>query len=126
MVKETDIRELEIIINKLNNATSFTDLSRFDSDFHKKLFAITSNVEFFDWWTIESDKLNSFLYNLWETIGYKTKPYDNLIKQHNVLFEAIKNRNGSAALDALLHHFAIVLKQLLAGMYETPATSLAE
>jgi len=117
VAKEIDIWNLEEIIQSLISATNVETISLHDSEFHRTLFNITENVEFFKWWRMQSKELNNFLSKFWESIGYETKHYYDLMDIHKKILEAIKNRNEEQAIEAMQDHFAILLFQLLGTTY---------
>jgi DNA-binding GntR family transcriptional regulator len=114
---DMDILELEQIVYKLSSAKTFEALALRDSQFHQRLSAITGEKEFFKWWHIQSESLENFLVNFWNSIGYKTKQYEKLIELHQQIFMAIRNRNAEDALSAMQKHFALVLFQILGTLY---------
>lgn len=118
-VNQTEIMELEEIIDNLKSAANIELASQFDTAFHRRLFAITGKTEFFIWWHINSQSLHLFLVNLWKTIGYKSEQYEELVANHDLIFTSIKEKNHSKALTAMQQHFALVLFQLLGTMYQS-------
>lgn len=117
LAKDTDIFILEEIVNDLSNARDIAILSKFDSDFHRQLFYITKDEKFFEWWRNNSKGLNLFVDNFWKSIGYGTETHRGLIRIHNQIFQAIKDKNKDNAIIAMQDHFAILLFQLLGTMY---------
>ena len=114
---EFAIWDLEEIINNLTSAKTIEAISLHDSAFHKALFNITKNAEFFKWWRLQSADLNNFLVKFWESIGYNTRYYHELMEIHIGIFNAIKDRDEEAAVNAMQDHFAILLFQLLGTTY---------
>lgn len=117
VAKEIDVWNLEEIINNLTTAKTVESISLHDSEFHRTLFNITENVDFFKWWRMQSKELNNFLGNFWESTGYDTLHYHDLMGVHRNIFEAIRNRDEEAAIGAMQDHFAILLFQLLGTTY---------
>lgn len=117
VANEVDIWSLEEIVNNLVAATTPESIALHDSSFHRTLFTITENVEFFTWWRLQSPHLNTFLNKFWESMGHGTKHHQSLMDIHMRIFEAIKNRDEEAAVDAMQEHFAVLLFQLLGTTY---------
>lgn len=117
--RRIDIMELEEIIDNLSNARDVTALSKYDSDFHKRLFAITGDDDFFEWWLTESKGLNLFINEFWSSIGYDTIPFHRLVDIHKRIFQAIKNKDMDNAFSAMQEHFAFLLFQLLGNIYQS-------
>jgi DNA-binding GntR family transcriptional regulator len=117
LVREVDIMDLQELVNNLSNATDLKDISKLDSDFHKCLFKITGDVDFFKWWLGQSSSMNKVLLNFWENIGFGTARHMELIKIHNQIFQSIKNKEPEKGVAAMQKHFSILLFQLLGTMY---------
>ena len=115
--RRVDVLELEEIIVNLSNASDIDTLSKQDSEFHKRLFAITGDDDFFDWYLKQSKGLSAFITMFWKSIGYNTEPFHKLIEIHQQIFQAIKDKNIENALAAMEKHFAFLLFQLLGNIY---------
>ena len=61
LANEIDILTLEEIVNNLTTAETVESISIHDSAFHRALFTITKNVDFFKWWRLQSKELSNFL-----------------------------------------------------------------
>jgi len=118
IANEIDLLDLEETIHNLLKAKSIEALSYYDSEFHKRLFAITGDVDFFKWWRLQSEGLHKFLDKFWLWIGYGTAQYDELLEVHRKIFDSIKNKNIDSANIAMQKHFAILLFQLLGSIYK--------
>jgi len=114
---EFDIESLEDIVKKLTTANTVEKISIYDSEFHRTLFNITKNAEFFKWWRLQSEELCNFLGKFWETVGYGTTHYHDLMEIHRRIFVAVRNRDEEAAINAMQDHFAVLLFQLLGTTY---------
>ena len=115
--QQIHILELEEIIDNFNNATSLDAIAQYDSEFHKRLFAITGDTEFFIWWRLQSKLLSVFLGNFWKAVGSETKTFSELKALHNQIFLSIKDRDKYSAIAAMQKHFALLLFVLLGSMY---------
>jgi len=117
LAKDIDISNLEEIVDNLATAETVESISIYDSEFHKTLFRIAENQDFFSWWRLKSKELSNFFNKFWDSIGYGTKHYQDLMDIHKKIFYAIKNRDEEAAVNATQEHFAILLFQLLGTTY---------
>lgn len=111
------IRILSDLIDKLTQASSLEEIAIYDSEFHKSLFAIAGEEDFFNWWTLQSKDLQSYLKNFWNCIGYKTTSYYQLISIHRQILNAIIKKDESEIINEMEKHFSILLFQLLGTVY---------
>ena len=107
----------ELNMNDMEKASTIESLAMLDSYFHRWLFCIAEENEFYDWYKVNSDALQVFLNNFWNCIGIGTQYHHELIEIHKTIFEAIKEKDEAKAIDATQKHFAILLFQLLGMMY---------
>ncbi|MCL2137654.1 MAG: FCD domain-containing protein [Coriobacteriia bacterium] len=121
VAREIDILDLEEIIENLSNASDIETLSYCDSEFHKRLFAITGDIDFFKWWRLQSKDLHKFVDNFWVSIGYGTEQHYELVELHIQIFKAIRDKKPDDAITAMQKHFSILLIQLLGIMYNEAA-----
>lgn len=117
--RRIDILELEEIIENLSGAKNVATLSNYDSEFHKRLFSITGDDDFFEWWLTESKGLNLFINKFWASIGYDTKPFHRLVEIHKRIFQSIKEKDTDKAIIAMQEHFGFLLFQLLGNIYQS-------
>lgn len=116
--RDTDVIELADMINDMKEATSIHEVAKADATFHRRMFSIAEEVEFYEWFRLQSKGLGKFLGSFWSYIGYKTPYYEKLIAVHEDIFNGIKNRDKALALSAMREHFAILLFQLLSVTFQ--------
>ena len=117
LIKENELRELEGIIEDLSEAKNLQTIACHDNIFHARLFTIAEEMDFYTWWHLEAKDMQGFIESMWKSIGYKTDDYKRLVDQHENIFQAIKDKNSSAAREAMEKHFSIVLFHLVGVMY---------
>ena len=115
---QMDILELEEIVENLKSANDLMLISKFDSEFHKRLFAIVGDVEFFKWWRAQSKALNTYMNNFWKSVGYQTMRYEVIIDIHHAILNAIKEKNPDEAVLQMEKHFAFVIVELIGSLFE--------
>ncbi|GHU65083.1 hypothetical protein AGMMS49983_12210 [Clostridia bacterium] len=113
-----DILELDDIADSLNASNDLTLISKFDTEFHKRLFAIVGDMEFFTWWRSQSKSLNIYMNNFWKTVGYQTDRYETIINIHNCILEAIKDKDPVKAIRQMEKHFSFVVVELMGSLFE--------
>ncbi len=114
-----DLLELEDIVENLTTASDLNLIAKYDTEFHRRLFAIVGDMEFFKWWRGQSKTLNTYMTNFWKSVGYHTTRYQIIIDIHARILEAIKENDEAAALDWMEKHFAFVVIELMGSLYET-------
>jgi DNA-binding GntR family transcriptional regulator len=113
-----EILELEDIIAELNSSSDFNLISKFDTEFHKRLFAIAGDMGFFKWWREQSKQLGTYMNNYWKSVGYQTARYKVIIDIHKKIFEAIKEKNTEQAIRQMEKHFSFVVVELVGSLYD--------
>lgn len=105
--RRIDILELEEIIGNMNSAKDVTTVSKHDAEFHRRLFAITGDDDFFEWWLERSQRLSGFIGKIWESID-GTEQFTELLEIHNCIFEALKDKDTDKAMINIQKHFAFL------------------
>lgn len=102
---EKTVAELGEIIDKYNSCSTEKERELYDTQFHSKIIESSGNIMF----TFLLNAL-SFLYDqnislVAQVISGGAYPENLLIREHNELYEAIKNRDMELARKALDEHF---------------------
>lgn len=102
---EKTVAKLGEIIDKYNSCSTEKEREKYDTQFHSKIIESSGNIMF----TFLLNAL-SFLYDqnislVAQVISKGAYPEDLLIREHNELYEAIKNRDMELARKALDEHF---------------------
>jgi DNA-binding GntR family transcriptional regulator len=119
MATKMDILELDEIVDNLNASNDLTLISKYDTEFHKRLFAIVGDVDFFTWWRSQSKTLNIYMNNFWKSVGYHTARYDVIIDIHNKILDAIKVHSPEDAIKQMERHFSFVVVELMGSLFES-------
>ena len=97
---DADIEELSTILNKMKQYKNDSDFQKYDLGFHKKVTEMSRNS-----FLIQVMKILQEITSLWIK---KVIPLENTkpvaIKQHNSIFEAIKNNDTKATSSAMEIH----------------------
>lgn len=120
---DIDILDLEDIVHNLNNSNDLALISKHDMEFHKRLFAIVGDMDFFKWWRSQSKLLNTYMNNFWKSVGYLTMRYDLIMNIHSSILEAIKNKNSKQAIAQMERHFSFVIVQLMGSLFDSDRIS---
>ena len=113
------IAELYLILEDMKNARTLECISDEDSKFHHALFSIVHQEQFFEWYLLQAKSIQNFLNGFWQTIGYQTNYYYELMNIHDEIYVAVKDRNKDFALTAMKKHFSVLLIELLGSMFKT-------
>ncbi len=113
-----DLMELKEIVDEMQSASSIESVAICDSHFHRRLFAIAKEEEFFEWYKLQSKNLTNFLNSFWSYIGYKTDYYKRLLDIHMNIYLAIEKKDVKMALSAMQDHFSILLLELLGATFQ--------
>ena len=123
--KNTELWELKDLIEDLQHAKTIKELADTDAAFHRRLFSIAGEEEFYKWYQLQAKSLNHFLSGFWSYIGYNTENYKKLMEIHTNIYLAIEKQDVELALRATQEHFSILLFQLLSVTFQK-GSSLAE
>jgi len=114
-----DILELDEIVENLLRSNDLTLISKYDTEFHRRLFAIVGDVEFFSWWRSQSKSLNTYMNNFWKSVGYQTVRYETIANIHSHILEAIEDRDPDRAVSFMEQHFAFVVVELMGSLFDS-------
>ena len=87
--KQTELWELGELINEMKAAKTIEEIAEKDAFFHRRLFSIAGEEEFYKWYQLQAKTLNSFLNGFWSYIGYGTDYYNKLMEIHTNIYNAI-------------------------------------
>lgn len=116
--KNTELWELRDLVNDMKNAQTVKEIAEADAVFHRRLFSIAGEEDFYKWYQLQAKTLNGFLSGFWSYIGYGTDNYKKLMEIHNNIYLAIEKQDTEMAISAMLEHFAILLFQLLSTTFQ--------
>lgn len=92
-ISDEEIKELEEIVKSMNKNLTIEELLEKDVEFHECIFRISNNK-----------KLHNIITSLWEQVYRFRVTYisdnesiPNIIKEHNIILDAIKDRNSELA-----------------------------
>ncbi|WMM24363.1 FadR/GntR family transcriptional regulator [Tissierella sp. MB52-C2] len=112
---EEQIEELEVIVNKMEDAIDEDEQSQLDIEFHGKLIGMMNNVMF----QIISDSVSNLMQPFIKSIREIYKEHDEYLKtyyfveQHRNVLNAIKERNPEKAVNLMMEHIQLTEKDLL-------------
>ncbi len=113
-----DLKELASILDEMKGSSELNEIAAYDSSFHRRLFAIAEEDDFFEWYQLQSKSLRAFLKGFWSYIGYQTDYYYDLMEIHTNIYKAIEQQDEALALDAMQKHFSILLLELLGATFQ--------
>lgn len=108
---------LAMIVDDMKKASSIDSISVLDSQFHRMIFCAVNEQNFFEWYKLNSESLQTFLNNFWKAVGIGTDFHRELIEIHENIYKCIIERNEKLAIEYVQKHFAILLLKLLGMMY---------
>lgn len=90
---DEDIKKLEEIVDECSKTTDIEELLKKDVEFHEQIFKSTNNK-----------RLHQLINSLWEQV-YRFRvsyvsdnnSFSNIVKEHKMIMNAIKNRDGELA-----------------------------
>jgi DNA-binding GntR family transcriptional regulator len=113
-----DLVDLKDIIDNMTAATGIETIAFCDSQFHRRLFSIAREDEFYEWYQMNSKELLGFLKGFWTYIGYHTPYYYELMEIHTNIYNAIEECDKELAVETMQKHFSILLLQLLGATFQ--------
>lgn len=116
--KTTELWELKDLVNDMKTATTIKEIAKADASFHRRLFSIAGEEQFYNWYQLQAQSLNNFLGGFWSYIGYKTENYERLMEIHSNIYHAIESQDVDLAVKSIQEHFSILLFQLLSVTFQ--------
>jgi DNA-binding GntR family transcriptional regulator len=110
---------LSMIVGDMKNAKTVDSISVLDSQFHRLLFCVAGQQEFFEWYQLNSESLQVFLGNFWNVVGIGTDEHKELLDIHENIYKYIKAKDEKNALDSVQKHFSVLLLNLLFMMFSS-------